>query len=298
MNALGRHSPKRRKPPDLEADREHGSPRLMWVGLGLAAPGDPRRDDSDQGDDRRRNRRLRRVGAPEAPGRAVRVGARRDAVLLYGREQHRGGVRSRFRCWGDGAARARVASRALSGGTSRRDAAHRRREPKRVRSNRGRAAIDAEGDPSRCRGAASPRNGLPRSDASDSGILPGCGAEQHHARPHRTFVETPRFTGGVYRASGWIHVGTTKGRGRYDRDKLYDKLRKDVWLRPLRKDLGAHPQLARQSARSAAPSPPERRLARIDSCSTRGVSERLSQASRVSFSTWDGIRDRNSRYRV
>ncbi len=27
-------------------------------------------------------------------------------------------------------------------------------------------------------------------------------------------VETPRFTGGVYMASAWIHVETTKGRGR------------------------------------------------------------------------------------
>ena len=31
-----------------------------------------------------------------------------------------------------------------------------------------------------------------------------------------TFVETPRYTGVVYRASGWISVGTTQGRGRYD----------------------------------------------------------------------------------
>ena len=37
-------------------------------------------------------------------------------------------------------------------------------------------------------------------------------------------------------SSGWIHVGATKGRGRYDRDKLYDKPRKDIWLRPLRRD--------------------------------------------------------------
>ena len=51
-----------------------------------------------------------------------------------------------------------------------------------------------------------------------------------------TFVETPRYTGAVYRASGWIRVGTTQGRGRYDRDKLYDKPRKHVWLRPLRRD--------------------------------------------------------------
>ena len=51
-----------------------------------------------------------------------------------------------------------------------------------------------------------------------------------------TFVETPRYTGAVYRASGWTHVSTTQGRGRYDRHKLYDKPRKDIWLRPLRKD--------------------------------------------------------------
>ena len=51
-----------------------------------------------------------------------------------------------------------------------------------------------------------------------------------------TFVETPRYTGAVYKASGWIHVGATRGRGRYDRDKLYDEPRKDIWLRPLRRD--------------------------------------------------------------
>ena len=51
-----------------------------------------------------------------------------------------------------------------------------------------------------------------------------------------TFVETPRYTGAVYRASGWIPVGTTQGRGRYDRKKLFDKPKKDIWLRPLRKD--------------------------------------------------------------
>ena len=31
-----------------------------------------------------------------------------------------------------------------------------------------------------------------------------------------TFVETPRFSGITYKASGWIHVGDTQGRGRYD----------------------------------------------------------------------------------
>ena len=68
--------------------------------------------------------------------------------------------------------------------------------------------------------------------------LPGDWTERYNTTPVliETFVETPRYTGAVYRASGWIHVGTTQGRGRYDREKLYDKPRKDVWLRPLRRD--------------------------------------------------------------
>ena len=48
-----------------------------------------------------------------------------------------------------------------------------------------------------------------------------------------TIVETPRFTGGVYRASGWVHVGATQGSGRYDTHEQYDKPKKEVWLQPL-----------------------------------------------------------------
>ena len=68
--------------------------------------------------------------------------------------------------------------------------------------------------------------------------LPGDWTERYHTTPVliETFVETPCYTGAVYRASGWTLVGTTQGRGRYDRDKLYDKPRKDIWLRPLRRD--------------------------------------------------------------
>ena len=51
-----------------------------------------------------------------------------------------------------------------------------------------------------------------------------------------TFVETPRYTGAVYRAFGWTRVGTTQGRGRYDTKNRYDKPKKDIWLRPLRKN--------------------------------------------------------------
>ena len=68
--------------------------------------------------------------------------------------------------------------------------------------------------------------------------LPGDWTRRYHTTPVlcETFVQTPRFTGAVYKASGWIHVGTTKGRGRYDTHKRYDKPKKDIWLRPLRKD--------------------------------------------------------------
>ncbi len=51
-----------------------------------------------------------------------------------------------------------------------------------------------------------------------------------------TFVQIPRYSGAVYRASGWTRVGTTKGRGRYDINNLYDKPKKDIWLRPLRRN--------------------------------------------------------------
>ena len=68
--------------------------------------------------------------------------------------------------------------------------------------------------------------------------LPDDWTERYNPAPVliETFVETPRYTGAVYKASGWLRVGTTQGRGRYDRDKLYDKPKKDIWLRPLRKD--------------------------------------------------------------
>ena len=44
------------------------------------------------------------------------------------------------------------------------------------------------------------------------------------------------ITGAFYKASGWIHVGTTQGHGRYDRHTRRDQPNKDVWIRPLRKD--------------------------------------------------------------
>ncbi len=68
--------------------------------------------------------------------------------------------------------------------------------------------------------------------------LPRDWTERYNITPVliETFVETPRHTGAVYYASGWTHVGTTQGRGRYDRHTKRAQPKKDIWLRPLRKD--------------------------------------------------------------
>ena len=81
--------------------------------------------------------------------------------------------------------------------------------------------------------------------------LPEDWAERYNTTPVliETFVEIPRYTGAVYRASGWTHVGTTQGRGRYDRHKRYDKPKKDVWLRPPPTGLETHPQSLKSHGR-------------------------------------------------
>ena len=68
--------------------------------------------------------------------------------------------------------------------------------------------------------------------------LPDDWAERYNTTPVliETFVETPRHTGAVYNASGCIRVGTTQGRGRYDRHTKRAQPKKDIWLRTLRKD--------------------------------------------------------------
>ena len=68
--------------------------------------------------------------------------------------------------------------------------------------------------------------------------LPEDWAERYNTAPVmiETFVETPRYTGTVYQASGWTLVGTTQGRGRYDRYNKRAQPKKGIWLRPLRKD--------------------------------------------------------------
>ena len=54
--------------------------------------------------------------------------------------------------------------------------------------------------------------------------------------PIETFVRNPPWSGAVHQASGWLRVGTTQGRGRYDRCRQHDKPGKDIRLRLPGKD--------------------------------------------------------------
>ena len=80
--------------------------------------------------------------------------------------------------------------------------------------------------------------------------LPGDWTERYGTTPVliETFVETPRYTGAVYRVSGWTRVGTTQGRGRYDRRTKRAQPKKDIWLRPLQK-IGNAPSIGRITPR-------------------------------------------------
>ena len=51
-----------------------------------------------------------------------------------------------------------------------------------------------------------------------------------------TFVDTERFTGTCYKASNWVCVGATQGRGKLDRYHEQKLPVKSVWLYPLDKD--------------------------------------------------------------
>lgn len=51
-----------------------------------------------------------------------------------------------------------------------------------------------------------------------------------------TFVDTDHFAGTCYKASNWIYLGETQGRGRMDREKEYGLSRKAIYMYPLQKD--------------------------------------------------------------
>ena len=62
--------------------------------------------------------------------------------------------------------------------------------------------------------------------------------EQYNIKPVvlETFVQRDRFKGSSYQAANWIHIGSTKGRGRQDRNKEFGEPVKDVYLYPLDKN--------------------------------------------------------------
>lgn len=51
-----------------------------------------------------------------------------------------------------------------------------------------------------------------------------------------TFVDVSHFAGTCYKASNWIYLGETKGRGRMDTNKEYALSRKAIYMYPLQKD--------------------------------------------------------------
>lgn len=51
-----------------------------------------------------------------------------------------------------------------------------------------------------------------------------------------TFVDSARYRGTCYRASNWIHIGKTQGRGRQDRLRTAQAGIKDIWVYPLQSD--------------------------------------------------------------
>jgi hypothetical protein len=59
--------------------------------------------------------------------------------------------------------------------------------------------------------------------------------ERYRYRPvlMETFVEKARFTGACYKASNWVCVGDTQGRGKLDVHNEYKLPVKSVWLYPL-----------------------------------------------------------------
>ncbi|HDH12112.1 MAG TPA: DUF4338 domain-containing protein, partial [Nitrospirae bacterium] len=62
--------------------------------------------------------------------------------------------------------------------------------------------------------------------------------EQYNIKPVvlETFVQRNRFKGSSYQAANRIHIGSTKGRGRQDRNKEFGEPVKDVYLYPLDKN--------------------------------------------------------------
>lgn len=67
-------------------------------------------------------------------------------------------------------------------------------------------------------------------------VLPGDWYEMYAYRPVllETLVDTARFRGTCYRAANWIHLGTTTGRGRMDKERRKEDLApKEIFVYPI-----------------------------------------------------------------
>lgn len=51
-----------------------------------------------------------------------------------------------------------------------------------------------------------------------------------------TFVDAEKFSGHCYRAANWLNLGTTQGRGRYDRYTKKSVSLKHIWVLPMTRD--------------------------------------------------------------
>ncbi len=51
-----------------------------------------------------------------------------------------------------------------------------------------------------------------------------------------SFVDTSKYTGSCYKASNWIEIGQTKGRGRQDRNNKHALTKKAIYMYPLQKN--------------------------------------------------------------
>jgi hypothetical protein len=65
--------------------------------------------------------------------------------------------------------------------------------------------------------------------------LPKDWLEKYNYQPLllETFVQKDRFEGTCYKAANWVYVGTTKGRGKLDRQNKARLPQKNIWLYPL-----------------------------------------------------------------
>lgn len=90
-------------------------------------------------------------------------------------------------------------------------------------------------------------------------VLPSDWEKRYGIKPLllETFVDTSLFKGTCYKASNWIKVGATKGRGRNDIKNEYKKTIKDVYIYPLDSDWQRNLCLSTRTSKGAQEQKPK-----------------------------------------